>query len=282
MSSNNDEKVLKDSDFSAITQFEALIINIRKLKNKIDGCPWQKDQTHESLAPYIIEESYEFINSIKNGNIENMKEELGDILLQVMLHSEISKESKEFELGNVIHLLNQKIKERHPYVFKQKARISKEEAIKTWQANKNKSLKNTSKSKIGKFLSNKVYKLPPSIECEAIISEVSKIGFKWRNTEEIFSKLNEEIEELQEAIKNKNNDEINEELGDVFFTLISLCSFLEIDNQKALNAANKKFLTRLSIIEELTDGKIEALTKKDLEKYWKKAKKLTKRNNKRL
>ena len=282
MSSNNDEKLLKDSDFSAIKQFEDLIINIRKLKNKSDGCPWQKDQTHESLAPYIIEESYEFINSIKTGNIENMKEELGDILLQVMLHSEISKESKEFKLGNVIQLLNQKIQERHPYVYKRKARISKEEAIKIWQANKNKTLKNSYKSKIGKFLSNKVYQLPPRLECEAIISEVSKIGFKWSNSEEIFNKLNEEIKELQEAIKNKNHYDINEEFGDVYFTLISLCSFLEIDNQKALNSANKKFLMRLSIIDELTDGKIETLTKKDLKKYWNEAKKLNNRKNKRL
>tara|TARA_B100000073_G_scaffold116743_1_gene94402 strand:+ start:136 stop:984 length:849 start_codon:yes stop_codon:yes gene_type:complete len=282
MRSNDDEKLLKKTDFSAIKQFEDLIINVRKLKNKIYGCPWQKAQTHESLIPFIIEESYEFINSIKTRNVRNMQEELGDILLQIMLHSEISKENKKFELMNVIYSLNQKIKERHPYVFEQKASISKRKAMKIWNYNKNKSDQNSYKNKIDKFLSNKFSKLSPRLESEAMISEVSKIGFRWRNSDEIFRKLNEEILELKEAIRSKNIYEINEEFGDVFFTLISLSSFLKIDNQKALNTANKKFLMRIAIMEELTDGKINTLTKKDLKKYWDTAKIITKRKQKRL
>jgi len=194
MSSNDRYNLQKNSDLETLENFEILISNIKSLKDKTWGCPWQKIQSHKSLIPFLHEESYEFIDAIYEKKTDNICEELGDLLLQVMLHAEIGYEKKEFELNDVIKNLNKKIINRHPYIFKKKEKVSLEKSQKIWE-----NIKNSGKealhleSSISKNLNLKTKNLPPTVGTDKITNAVKEHGFKWESTDEIFKKLEEEI-----------------------------------------------------------------------------------------
>ena len=263
------------SDKESLENFGRLISNIHALKDKKNGCPWHKSQTHYSLNSFLIEESYEFINATTLNQKGQMMEELGDILLQILLHSEISKSKGEFELKDVISALNKKIINRHPYVFKEKVKVSLKEAKQIWRE-----IKKSEKQKQKKVNNTKLQKvldiLPPYLQTEKISIEVNKLGFNWDNETQIFKKINEEIVELKQAIKNKNDANIREEFGDILFTLLNLSFFLKIDHNKALKEANKKFIKRLSIVEKYN---IKDKSYKNFQKLWKLAKKQLKKDS---
>ena len=262
----------------SLRNFAELISNINLLKNKKYGCPWQSMQTHETLIPYLIEESHEFIDSIKNNDNENMKEELGDLLLQIMLHSEIEREKNLFSITDVIQSLNNKIKARHPYIFKKRKKVSIEEAEKIWKDMKIKNKSNQTKKSVLSNLQSEY--LTPIEEAEQINFQIEKYGFKWDNKNEILDKLYEEIEELKSAIKNKDKINIEEEFGDILFTLVSLSKYLKINPYKALKYANEKFKQRFSIIEKILGDKIFYQSNQKLRDLWNLAKKISK--NKKL
>ena len=270
-----DEKE-RDYQKKALLKFEELISNINLLKNIKYGCPWQKRQTDQTLIPYLIEESDEFINSIKNNDNENMKEELGDLLLQIMLHAEITKEKELFSIAEVIDDLNKKIKLRHPYVFKKKENVSIEEAERIWRNQKLKE-KPTHKNKFSKI--NLLF-MKSFQETEQINFELEKCGFKWNNTKEILNKICEEIEELKEAIEDNNQKNIEEEFGDTLFTIISLSTFLKINSNTALERANEKFKQRFSIVKKILNDRILNQNNYSFKKLWNLAKeKLNKPSN---
>jgi len=273
MTSEEKKKSKNESNIETIIKFEELLNNIHKLKDKNYGCPWQKIQTHKSLTPYLLEESYELINAINNNNFINIKEELGDILLQVLLHCEIGLEEKNFILKDVISLLNTKIKNRHPYIFKKKKKVSLDEAKTIWTQIKKKEKLYQEDKKISSILLNKLKYLQPTTATKQINYEVEKFGFRWQNLNQILDKMAEEIEELKKAIKNSNKNNIREEFGDIYFTLISLSLFLEINHEDALRDANKKFLSRFSFIEDYKNAKIKNNSLLDFNKLWSLAKK---------
>tara|TARA_B100000212_G_scaffold2862_1_gene2098 strand:+ start:70 stop:918 length:849 start_codon:yes stop_codon:yes gene_type:complete len=250
----------------ALRNFAELISNINLLKSKNDGCPWQKMQTHETLLPYLIEESHEFIDSIKNNDKENMKEELGDLLLQIMLHSEIESEKNLFSIKDVINSLNYKIKSRHPYVFKKRTKVSIEEAEQIWKDMKTKNKSNKIKKGVLSNLHSEY--LTPIEEAKQINFQVEKYGFKWDNKNEILNKLYEEIEELKLALNIEDKVNIEEEFGDIFFTLISLSVYLEINPDKALRSANEKFKERFFIIEKILGDKIFNQSTQNFRELW--------------
>lgn len=262
----------------SLKNFAELISNINLLKNKKYGCPWQNMQTHETLIPYLIEESHEFINSIKNNDNENMKEELGDLLLQIMLHSEIGREKNLFSIKDVINSLNNKIKSRHPYIFKKRKKVSIEEAEQIWKDMKIKNKSNQTKKGVLSNLQSEY--LTPIEEAEQINFQIEKYGFKWDNKKEIFDKLFEEIEELKLAIKIEDNINIEEEFGDILFTLISLSKYLKINPNKALRYANKKFKKRFSVIEKILGDKIFNQSNQKFRELWNLAKEQLNKNNK--
>ena len=262
----------------ALKNFAELISNINLLKNKEYGCPWQKKQTHETLIPYLIEESHEFIDSIKNNNKENMREELGDLLLQIMLHCEIENQKNIFSINDVIVALNHKIKSRHPYIFKKRKKVSIEEAENIWKEMKEKNKSNKIQNNI---LSDINFEdLTPIQEAEKINFHVEEYGFKWDSKNEILDKLYEEIEELKKAIRIKNKDNIEEEFGDLYFTLISLSKNLRINPDKALRYANQKFKKRFFIIENLIGDRISYQSTQKFRELWNLAKEKLKRTNK--
>jgi len=273
MSSKNRYKLENNSDLETINSFKILISNIKALKDKTWGCPWQKKQSHLSLIPFLYEESNEFIDAIYEKNADKICEELGDILLQVMLHSEIGYEEKEFALNDVIKNLNKKIINRHPYIFNKKEKVSLEKSQQIWENIKNLEKKAPHiKSSISRNLYLKIKNLPPTVGTDKITNIVKEHGFKWESTDEIFKKLEEEIIELKEAIKSKNDSEIKNEFGDIYFTLINLSNFLKINPESALQKTNIKFLDRFSIVEEHAGDNIKKQTPKDFQRLWRIAK----------
>ena len=198
MSSNNKYYFQKNSDLETLESFKNLISNVKSLKDKTWGCPWQKIQSHISLIPFLYEESNEFIDAIYEKNADNICEELGDLLLQVMLHAEIGYEEKEFELNDVIKNLNKKIINRHPYIFKKKEKVSLEKSQQLWKDIKNAEKQAPHKeTSISRNLNLKIKNLPPSVGTDRITNVVKEYGFKWESTNQIFDKLEEEINELK-------------------------------------------------------------------------------------
>ena len=273
MSTNDRDSLQKNSDLGTLESFKILISNVKSLKDKTWGCPWQKIQSHISLIPFLYEESNEFIDAIYEKNADNMCEELGDLLLQVMLHAEIGYEEKEFTLNDVIKNLNKKIINRHPYIFNKKEKVSLKKSQQIWVNIKNLEKEAPHmKSPISRNLNLKIKNLPPTAGTGKITNVVKEHGFKWESTDEIFKKLEEEINELKEAIKSKNDSEIKNEFGDIYFTLLNLSNFLKINPESALQKTNMKFLDRFSIVEEHAGDNIKKQTPKDFQRLWQIAK----------
>ena len=273
MSSKDRYNLQKNSDLETLDSFKLLISNVKSLKDKTWGCPWQKMQSHKSLIPFLNEESSEFIDAIYEKNADNICEELGDLLLQVMLHSEIGYENKAFELNDVIKNLNKKIINRHPYIFNKKEKVSLKKSQQIWENIKNLEKEaHHMKSSISRNLNLKIKNLPPTVGTETITNVVKEHGFKWESTDEIFKKLEEEINELKEANKIKNDSEIKNEFGDIYFTLLNLSNFLKINPESALQKTNMKFLDRFSIVEEHAGDNIKKQTPKDFQRLWQIAK----------
>jgi len=274
MSSNNRYYFQNNSDLETLKSFRNLISNVKSLKDKTWGCPWQKIQSHISLIPFLHEESNEFIDAIYEKKADNICEELGDLLLQVMLHAEIGYEKKEFELNDVIKNLNKKIINRHPYIFNKKEKVSLEKSQQIWE-----NIKNSEKEEphmelsISKNLNLKIKNLPPTVGTDKITNVVKEYGFKWESTDQIFEKLEEEINELREAIKSNYDSDIKNEFGDIYFTLLNLSNFLKINPESALQKTNMKFLDRFSLVEEHAGDNIKKQTPKDFQRLWQIAKK---------
>tara|TARA_Y100000589_G_C27119999_1_gene615997 strand:+ start:83 stop:910 length:828 start_codon:yes stop_codon:yes gene_type:complete len=274
MSRRKKPEKFENYKIDALNEFKELLDNINAIRDREEGCPWHKSQTHKTLLPYLLEESYEFIEAIENQDINNMREELGDILLQIMLHSEIEYEKEKFSIKEVINYLNKKIKDRHPHIFLQKEKISIEEAEERWNKLKISNYKENHKDSISDNLLSKITYLEP-IKATGIISdEVNKFGFEWDNYNQILDKIHEEVEELRIALQNENEKSIHEEFGDIFFTLINLSYFLKIKSTEALNKANKKFIKRFAFIEKKLNGRVGITNRNEFKKFWDFAKKL--------
>ena len=274
MASINSYNSQNNSDLETFENFKNLISNIKLLKDKTWGCPWQKIQSHESLIPFLNEESSEFIEAIYEQNANKICEELGDLLLQIMLHAEIGFEKKEFELKDVINNLNKKIINRHPYIFKNKEQVSLKKSQEIWEDIKNSEKKALKKElSISRKLNLQIKGLPASIGTYKITNTVKEYGFKWESSNQILGKLDEEIYELKEAIKSKKTLDIKAEFGDVYFTLLNLANFLKINPESALQKTNRKFLERFLIIEDHAGDNIKKQTPGDYQRLWQLAKK---------
>ena len=272
-------EIREKSDDEAVKYFKDLIKSVNLLRDNKDGCPWQKAQNHKTLSPFLIEECFEFIHAIEKKDKNNMVEELGDILFQIMLHAEIGTKSENFNLEDIFIRLNKKIKKRHPYIFKDQKIVSIEEANQIWRKMKKEEDPNYNSNKVSMNLLSVIESLPPTAGTEKIAKEVSRFGFKWKNVNKIFEKLKEEIKELKMAIEEKNSNNIEEEFGDIFFTLINLAFFLKIDHQNSLIKANKKFIKRFAIIEEYISDNKNYQDSDSFENLWLMAKQVTKNIN---
>tara|TARA_Y100001968_G_scaffold103999_1_gene93965 strand:+ start:85 stop:933 length:849 start_codon:yes stop_codon:yes gene_type:complete len=246
---------------------------VSDLRDPLNGCPWDLKQTHLSLVPYILEEAHEVAHAIRENNPNELKEELGDLLLQIILHAQIAKENKLFEMTDIIDVITEKLIRRHPHVFEKKAKVSMKEVEDSWEQIKNEERPlNHSKTPISDRLKLKIRPQPSTKAALIISKKVSKNGFEWENSDQIWDKLYEEIQELKDAIKKDQTLEAESEIGDVLFTLINIARWNKISIEEGLAKTNKRFLERLAYIEENIEGELHCQSKERLEKYWELAK----------
>ena len=229
-----------------MSSFEELV-EIIKILQAPGGCPWDREQTHESLKPYFIEEVYEALEAIDSGSDERLKEELGDVLLQVLFHAEIASRDERFDIEEVIGVIIEKLKRRHPHVFGDTSVKNSEEVLKNWEAIKRKEKRG--KKKDGSVLDGLPESLPALIKARRIQEKVSRVGFDWERTEEVMLKVEEELRELKEASKKNDSAAIEDELGDLLFAVANLARFVSVCPEDALRKTIDKFRKRFQYIE---------------------------------
>ena len=243
--------------------FEDLIKVMEELRNK---CPWDREQTHESLKKYLIEEAYEVLDAIDSKDDEKLKEELGDLLLQVVFHSQIAKERGAFDINEVIDTLVKKLIERHPHVF---GNEKPEDVLKNWEKKKMEKRKSIFEG-IPKHL-------PALMRSQKLQDRASQVGFDFENINQVFEKIQEEINELKESLEKNDKENIKHEIGDILTAVVELARFVNVDAEEALQEANDRFIRRFSYIEKKAKEmgkKLEDMSLEEMDKLWLEAKAL--------
>jgi tetrapyrrole methylase family protein/MazG family protein len=247
--------------------FEDLRKIIADLRDPQRGCPWDKEQTHQSLKPYMMEEAAEAIDAVDEGPTA-LKEELGDVLLQIFLHSQIAHEAKTFSIDDVIDGLAKKLIERHPHVFGDIEVSSSAEVVKNWNTIKEKDKKRES------LLDGIAKSLPALSQAQKIGDRVGRIGFDWLDARGVIEKVDEELSELQAEIETPNSAEAAEEFGDLLFTVAQLSRFLGLEAEQALRKSNEKFSRRFRAMESIAGGSVKDKKPEELHALWEQAKQL--------
>lgn len=260
--------------------FDELISVMARLRAP-GGCPWDAEQTYASLAQYLLEESYETFDAIqeadRTGDTANLREELGDLLLQVIFHSTIAAERGDFTIEDVAGGVTQKLILRHPHVFGDTVLERAEDVLDNWdklKANERKASGKKEKVK-DSILDDVPVHFPALLEGLKLTKKAAKVGFDWENTDQIFAKLDEEISELKEAIGKNQADEIAGEIGDLLFVIVNLARKLDVEPETALKKTNRKFRQRFKFIEKELKVKGKTLEESNLEEMdalWNKAK----------
>ena len=249
-------------------KIDKLVKIMEKLRDPNNGCPWDKQQTMESIIPHTIEEAYEVAEQIHNKNYNELKEELGDLLFQVVYLSQIASEKNKFNFYDVVESITSKMISRHPHVFKNKKFKNMKEFKSWWEKSK--------KKKQLSILDNIPFTYPAYLEANKIQKKVASVGFDYKNKLDAIDKISEELEELKIEIKAQNQRKIKEELGDLIFATLDVSRKLKLDPEIILKKANNKFSKRWRKLESLAKKENLNLNKLSLKNYdmlWKKAKK---------
>lgn len=248
--------------------FQELDKIIKKLRSS-EGCDWDKSQTSDSLLPYFIEEVYELIDSIDKKDYENTKEELGDVMLHLIFQSQIAAEKEKFTINDVIESINKKLINRHPHVFAHIAQPNSGTTNRNWETQKYLEKDRDSR------LDGVPNILPSIIFSQRIQEKASHAGFDWEGIDEVWEKLDEEINELRFAQKENDINKIREEIGDLLFTVINLSRFFGISAENALRGSNNKFIKRFQLLEKIIfdmNKNINDFSPNELDEIWKEAK----------
>lgn len=253
-------------------ELDRLVNIIKELRNPKTGCPWDIKQTSKSLIPNFIEELYETVEAIESGNNTDLKEELGDLLMHIVMQIEIANEKSETTLEEILDGISDKLVLRHPHIFGNKQNLSVEEIKANWEKIKNLKEKKSRDS----VLEGIPMKMPAIIVAQRIQEKAASVGFDWKTLEPVFDKIEEEIQECKKAIKNKDHDNIEEEIGDILFSVINLSRKLDIDAETSLRRTIKKFNSRFQFVEKnlKNEGKnIYETSLEEMDKLWEMAKK---------
>jgi MazG family protein len=257
-------------------KLERLLEVVKSLRDPKTGCPWDLQQDHKSLIPFLLEESYEFIHSVKTGETKSMEDELGDVLLQVVLHAQIASETNQFNFESVCENLSNKLVRRHPHVFaREKDNYSIEEIKTNWEKIKKEEREKKGEAPQQKH-SFKVKDFPfPSLKVASEIGKkTNKINFDWEGPNQVSYKVEEEWQELKEELASYpriNRDRVEEELGDFLFSAAQLARHLSMDPESVLASANMKFMDRFNKMEELINSKglsIDNMKQNEMDLYW--------------
>lgn len=272
-------------EFYANTQdetkaLERLMAIIRALRAP-EGCPWDREQTHESLTRCLVEEAYEVLEAIEKKDRTNLKEELGDVLLQVVMHGQIAEEAGEFSMADIANAVSEKMLRRHPHVFAKKdgenlenKPLAVDNVLELWENVKQGEKKTFSEAD---DMRNVPRHLPALLRSEKIQAKAKRVGFDWDDVSEAFLKIREETLELEEAYSLGDKNHIREELGDLLFAVVNVARFLDIDPEEALNLTSQKFIQRFSYVESqarIKGRKLTDMTLPEMDELWEEAKTL--------
>lgn len=228
-------------------KFQELVAIMARLRGP-DGCPWDREQTFDSIKPYTLEETYEVLDAIDRRDWNEVAEELGDLLLQVVFYSQIASEEKRFDIGDSLDAINQKLIRRHPHVFGEESAQTPGDVKRIWGE-----IKAAEKKEKGKddhsLLASVPRAMPALVEAQQIASRAAGVGFDWENAEGVIEKLHEELGELDEARRGASHEELENEIGDLLFVLVNLARWVKVDPEQALRRTNSKFRERFGYIE---------------------------------
>jgi len=264
-------------------RFERLVSLMARLRGP-GGCPWDREQTFDSIKPYTVEETYEVLEAIDRRDWDELPAELGDLLLQVLFYSQMASEDGKFSIDDVLDRLSKKLVSRHPHVFGDVKAETSSEVLRNWEAikRKEKEERRGNSADQNRFLLDSVSPaMPGLIEAHKLSSKASKVGFDWSSPGGLFDKLNEEIRELQDELKQStpgkdtSRNHLEEEMGDLFFVLVNIARHLSIDPESALKKTNRKFRRRFQWMEQqlrLSENTANQATPEELEFLWKQAK----------
>ena len=259
---------------SVLTSLQRLIEVVAQLRSPEGGCPWDLEQTPQTLIPYIIEEAYEVVDAIATGDQNAIAEELGDLLLQVVLQAQIAGESGDFTLEEVAVSITEKLIRRHPHVFGNVQINSSEEVNQNWE--KIKAEEKGQSLEEAQLLSNKLRRyarsLPPLMAGMKISKKAAKAGFEWENAEGVWDKFREELTEFKEALTTEDKEHQQAELGDLLFTIINIARWYDLDPFAGLQGTNRRFIQRLAMMENFAEASLTDYTIDELENLWQKAK----------
>ena len=251
-----------------------LIEIMQVLRHPEEGCPWDKKQTFETIAPYTIEEAYEVFEAIKNKDQDSLKDELGDLLFQIVFYAQMSKEKGGYDFEDIVEAISNKMVQRHPHVFEKICTLSLKDQTMAWE--KQKAFERSENLGQRGALDGVALALPALIRAQKLQKRAARVGFDWPNIEPVMEKIREEIDEVIDALNSKRNkDHIAEEIGDLLFSCVNLARHTGIDAEQALMGANEKFQQRFKFIElQLNDsGKnVEECSLELLEELWNEAK----------
>jgi MazG family protein len=228
------------------------------------GCPWDREQSHESLKPFLIEESYEVLEALDHGDDNMLCEELGDLLLQIIFHAQIAQESNRFTIYDILQKLIDKLERRHPHIFGQGDIATSSQQRIHWEKIKKSEGKKSVLEGIPKAL-------PALLHAFRVQQKAATVGFNWKNRKDVWEKVVEEIDELTEATDSKNQEAIVEEFGDMLFALVNFARFIQVDPETALKKATEKFIQRFQKIEKImiAQGKsIESSSLEEMDAIW--------------
>lgn len=262
---------MDDNHDAAAGKFLELVRIMARLRSP-GGCPWDNEQTHDSLKKYLIEESYELIDSIDNRDDKALIEECGDVLLQVVFHARIAEEEGRFTIQDVLDSICDKLIRRHPHVFGDQTAADAQEVLRQWEQNKKKE-----KPERTSILDSVPKSLPPLMQAHQIQERVSRVGFDWREIEEVFLKFEEEWKEFRQARSEEHRRRMEEELGDLFFALVNVSRYVDTDPDQALSKTNQKFIRRFHYIEQelqKQNRRLEEATLEEMDALWDEAKRL--------
>jgi len=249
--------------------FQELLNIMERLRGE-KGCPWDKEQTRESLKPYIVEEAYELLEAIEENDPEKIKEELGDLLFQIVFQSQIARENKEFDMSDIIDKIAKKMVSRHPHVFGNTTCSTSDEVVAQWEVQKKR------EGKLRESILEGVPEtLPSLLRAHRLQKRAAGVGFDWERADDVLKKLDEELKEFKEALGTKNKDMIEDELGDIFFMLVNMSRFIGVNPEDAHRKTISKFIHRFRYIEMKAaeqGRKLSDMTLEEMDKLWDEAK----------
>ncbi|NJO40889.1 MAG: nucleoside triphosphate pyrophosphohydrolase [Cyanobacteria bacterium RU_5_0] len=258
-----------------LTALQRLIEVVAKLRSPDGGCPWDLAQSPQTLIPYVLEEAYEVVDAIRQGDERAIADELGDLLLQVVLQAQIASESGQFDLADVATSITEKLIRRHPHVFGNVLVESVDEVRQNWEqikADEESSEAESGMVVLSPRLRRYARSLPSLTAAMKISRKAASAGFEWETIEGVWAKFHEELAEFETAIRQEAKAQQQAELGDLLFTIVNIARWYELDPDEALQGTNQRFIQRFSLVESMVDRPLSEYTLEELEQFWQQVK----------